>query len=156
MISWSIFNILQLLVDGVTKCWICAIFVIWVILKFSRKVKFVGENGISVKLVCFEPNSPSHNKIRVVGFLWKIYQTHQYLKIFKISKIGMTPPPNITVVQNGVTSVNSQFFPNILKFQQDLLYLMSQKFLFWCRTQIRAFTSKVISKYPKFHTKNWY
>ena len=92
MISWSIFNILQLLVDGVKKCWICAIFVIWAILKFNRKAKFVGGNGISVKLVCFEPNSTSHNKIMVVGFLWKIYQNHQYLKIFKISKFGMTPP----------------------------------------------------------------
>ena len=58
----------------------------------TRKCSGLSEMAICVKVFCFRPNWALHNKIMVAGFIYNIFQKHQYCQILNFSKVKPTPP----------------------------------------------------------------
>ena len=57
----------------------------------TRKCSGLSEMAICVKVFCFRPNWALHNKIMVAGFIYNIFQKHQYCQILNFSKVKPTP-----------------------------------------------------------------
>ena len=127
---------------------------------FTRKWSGLFEMAICVKVFGFRPNWPLHNKIMVAGFIYNIFQKHQYCQILNFSKVKPTPPSIMLQHIHWATFVNSAFFSKIFKFQTDLVMAIGQTFSGWCIKQMRQFTSKQSSSLPKKCRKirfwDWY
>ena len=129
-------------------------------LAVTRKCSGLSEMAICVKVFCFRPNWALHNKIMVAGFIYNIFQKHQYCQILNFSKVKSTPPSIMLQHIDWTTFVNSSSFSKILKFQTDLIMAMAQFFSCWCIKQNGQFTSKQNSSLPKkcaiFRFWDWY
>ena len=104
-------------------------------LAVTRKCSGLSEMAICVKVFCFRPNWALHNKIMVAGFIYNIFQKHQYCQILNFSKVKSTPPSIMLQHIDWTTFVNSASFSKILKFQTDLIMAMAQFFSCWCIVQ---------------------
>ena len=64
-------------------------------LEVSTKSSRWSEMVNCVKVFCFRPNWTLHNEIMVAGFIYNIFQKHQYCQILNFSKVKSTPPPRL-------------------------------------------------------------
>ena len=129
-------------------------------LEVSTKLSRWSEMVNCVKVFCFRPNWTLHNEITVAGFIYNIFQKHQYCQILNFSKVKPTPPSIMLQHIDWTTFVNSASFSKIFKFQTDLVMSIGQTFSGWCIKQRRQYTSKQNSSLPKkwaiFRIWDWY